>query len=407
MLYDVAGIRAQFPVLCQDQIKPRLAYLDSTATTQKPRSVIDAMNNFYSSHYSSVKRGMYRLSEQTTQKFEGTRRRLARFLHAKHENEIVFTRGTTESINLVASCWGRINVQAGDEIVVSALEHHANLVPWQMLAEERQCKLVLLPCDDNADLQLETLPSLLTPRTRLVAVTHLANSTGTTVPARELIALVRKHSNALVLLDAAQSVAHLPINVQELDADFLAFSGHKMYGPTGIGVLWGREELLTNMRPWHGGGEAIERVTFTETIFAPPPARFEAGTPPIAEVIGLGAALDFLENTGLPSISRHENTILSYAKQELEKIPGLVFLGSPKQRSSLLSFTLEGIHPHDAAIILDEEGVALRAGHHCAQPVMDRFGVIATLRASFAAYTESWEIEQLIQALHRVLRLFR
>lgn len=405
------NIRNQFPVLNQTS-QPRLAYLDSTATTQKPLMVIDAMDQFYREHYSSVKRGVYRLSERTSGRFEATRKKLADLIHAK-ENEIIFTRGTTESINLVAWSYGRKFIKAGDEIVVSQLEHHANIVPWQLIAEHVGATLKVIPCDDDANLLLDTLPSLLNEKTRIVAVTHISNAVGTVNPVKQIIELVRKHSEAKVLIDAAQSIAHMEIDVTQLDCDFLAFSGHKMYGPTGIGVLFGKQEILESMPPWHGGGEMIDKVTFAKTTFAPPPSRFEAGTPPIAEVIGLGAAVDWIQSVGLNEIYAHEHVILSKAEEALASIPGLRIIGKPKERASLLSFVIVDpmdskslIHAHDAAIILDEEGVAVRSGHHCAQPVMERFQVGTTIRASFAAYSEEWEIEKLVQSLQRVLRVF-
>lgn len=411
--YDVAAIRAQFPVLSQSIDGKPLAYLDSTATSQKPVCVIDVMDHFYREHYSSVKRGVYRLSERTSQRFESTRKTLAKFLNAASENEIIFTRGTTESINLVAWSWGRANLRPGDEILISALEHHANIVPWQLIAEHMGASIKVIPCDDDANLLLEQLPALLHERTRLVAVTHISNAIGTINPIEEIIRLVRKHSKALVLVDGAQSASHLPIDVQKLDCDFFVCSAHKMYGPTGIGMLYGKYDILESMPPWQGGGEMIDRVTFAKTTFAPPPARFEAGTPPIAEVIGFGEAVEWINLTGLQAIHAHEEQILAYATQQLQGVPGLRILGNPRQRASLLSFVLADplnpqgyIHAHDAALILDEEGIAVRSGHHCAQPVMDRFGVAATIRASFAAYTQEWEIDRLAQALQRVLRVF-
>ena len=405
-------VRSQFPVLCQGG-DPPLAYLDTTATSQKPLAVIDAMDEFYRAHYSSVKRGVYRLSERTSQRFEATRGLMRDFLHAASENEIVFTRGTTESINLVAWSWGRAHLKPGDEVLVSALEHHANLVPWQLIAEHMGAKLRQFPCDDDANLRLDLLPSLLNERTRLVAVTHISNAIGTVNPVAEIIRTVRQHSSALVLVDGAQSASHLSVDVQALDCDFFACSGHKMYGPTGIGVLYAKSAILDSMPPWHGGGEMIDRVTFERTTYAPPPTRFEAGTPPIAEVIGLGTAIQWLQETGLENIHAHENEMLRYAEKRLAEIPGLRIIGNPRQRGSLLSFVLADpqnpqghIHAHDIAMILDEEDIAVRSGHHCAQPVMDRFGVAATVRASFAAYTQTWEIDRLVQALQRVLRVF-
>jgi len=405
-------VRSQFPVLNQLG-EPRLAFLDSTATTQKPLVVIDRMDQFYREHYSSVKRGVYKLSERTNVRFEATRKLLAKYFHAASENEIIFTRGTTESINLVAWSWGRQNLQPGDEILISALEHHANIVPWQLIAEIRGAKIRVIPCDDDANLCLDLLPSLLNERTKLVAVTHISNAIGTINPIAEIIRTVHQHSKALVLVDAAQSAAHMSIDVQALDCDFLVCSAHKMYGPTGIGMLYAKYVILEAMPPWQGGGEMIDRVTFERTTYALPPARFEAGTPPIAEVIGFGAAIEWLNATGLSNIHAHEQELLRYLETQLLTVPGLRIIGNPKERASLVSFVLADptnphgqIHAHDAALILDEEGIAVRSGHHCAQPVMDRFKVAATIRASLGAYSEAWEVDRLVLALHRVLRVF-
>jgi cysteine desulfurase/selenocysteine lyase len=406
MSYNVQAIRAQFPVLRREFDGKPIAFLDSTATTQKPLVVIDAMDHFYRHHYSSYKRGVYRLSEETTQACEGTRRKVAAFLNAASEDEIVFTRGTTEGINLVANSWGRKFLRTGDEILLGALEHHANIVPWQLIAEQVGASIRVIPCDDDGNLLIEQLPQLLgSGKVKLVAVNHVANSTGTVNPIAE-ITRQAKAAGAIVLIDGAQSVAHLPVDLQALGCDFYAFSGHKLYGPTGIGILWGRAELLEAMPPWHGGGEMIDEVTFEKTTFAAPPARFEAGTPPIAGMIGLGTAIDWVNRTGLQQIATWEHHLLGLLRTRLQEIPGLRLIGSPREQSAIQSFVLQGIHPHDAAMILDEEAIALRAGHHCAQPVMKRFGVPATLRASFGAYSTEAEIDQLIAGLQRVLRLF-
>jgi cysteine desulfurase / selenocysteine lyase len=409
MPYPVDSIRAQFPVLVRNSSgdKP-LAFLDSTATTQKPECMMEAMDKFYREHYSSVKRGVYKLSEQTTQAYEATRRNVAKFLNAASENEIVFTRGTTESINLVAWSYGRKFFKPGDEILISALEHHANIVPWQLIAEERGATIQVIPVDDNGDLILSEIPRLLKPGiTKMLAITHISNSIGTENPIAEIIRTVRELSpETKILIDAAQSAPHLKIDVQALDCDFLAFSGHKMYGPTGIGCLYAKYAILDAMPPWHGGGEMIQQVTFHHTTYAAPPARFEAGTPPIAEVIGLGAALNWIQQIGIQEIHQHEMEMLDYALKQLEQVEGLHILGKPAKRGALLSFTLDAAHPHDAAMILDEENIAVRSGHHCAQPVMDRFHVPATIRASFGAYSMSWEIDRLVQGLERVVKIF-
>lgn len=409
MSYPVEDIRSQFPVLAagDKEAKP-LAFLDSTATTQKPNFVIDAMEVFYREHYSSVKRGVYKMSERTTQAFERTRKMAASYVGAKAESEIVFTQGTTASINLVAWSYGLKHFKPGDEVLISALEHHANIVPWQLVGKERGTKLKVIPANDDAELELDKLPGLLSSgKVKVAAFTHVSNATGTVNPVKEMISEIRRLSpETKILIDAAQSASHLPLDVQDLDCDFLAFSGHKMYGPTGIGVLYGKAALLNDMPPMLGGGEMIDKVTFEETTFAPPPDRFEAGTPPIAEVIGLGAAFEWINQVGLENIRQHEEEITKYALDRLAEVPGLRVLGNPKNRGALISTTLKGIHPHDAAMILDEENVAVRSGHHCAQPVMDRFCVPATLRLSFAAYTTKAEIDRAVQALKRVVKLF-
>ena len=408
VVLDAESIRGEFPMLVagDKEAKP-LAFLDSTATTQKPACVIDAMNDFYREHYSSVKRGVYRLSARTTEAFEKTRKDVAKFINAKSEDEIVFTRGTTESINLVAWSYGRKFFEKDDEIVISGLEHHANIVSWQLVAEMKGAKIKVIPVLDSGDLDLAALPGLLTPRTKMVAVAHVSNSVGTVNPIAEIIATVRKLApQAKILIDAAQSSCHIKIDVQALDCDFLAFSGHKMYGPTGIGVLYGKYSVLDSMPPWHGGGEMIKNVTFEKTTFADVPARFEAGTPAIAEVIGLGKAIEWLNEKGIENIRKHEAEITQYALEQLAQIPQVKIFGVPKERGALVSITLEGIVVSDAAMILDEENVAVRSGHHCAQPVMDRFGVDATLRLSFGAYTLKRDIDRLIAGIRRVIRLF-
>jgi cysteine desulfurase/selenocysteine lyase len=407
-MFNAELTRNEFPMLVEGDKEPKpLAFLDSTATTQKPACVIDAMDDFYREHYSSVKRGVYRLSARTTEAFEKTRKDIAKFINAKSEDEIVFTRGTTESINLVAWSYGRKFFNEGDEVLISALEHHANIVSWQLVAEMKGAKIKVIPVKDDGDLDLAALPNLLTPRTKMVAVAHVSNSVGTVNPIEEIISTVRKLApQAKVLIDAAQSSSHIKIDVQKLDCDFLAFSGHKMYGPTGIGVLYGKYDVLDSMPPWHGGGEMIKNVTFEKTTYADVPARFEAGTPAIAEVIGLGKAVEWLNEKGLDNIREHEAQITQYALKQLAEIPQVKVLGNPKERGALISITLDGIAVGDAAMILDEENVAVRSGHHCAQPVMDRFGLDATLRLSFGAYTLERDIDRFVAGIKRVIRLF-
>ncbi|WP_407445045.1 aminotransferase class V-fold PLP-dependent enzyme [Fibrobacter sp.] len=407
-MFDALKIRSEFPMLVAgDKEQKPLAFLDSTATTQKPASVIDAMDDFYREHYSSVKRGVYRLSARTTEAFEATRKNIAKFLNAKSEDEIVFTRGTTESINLVAWSYGRKFFNEGDEILISGLEHHANIVSWQIVAEMKGAKIKVIPVKDDGDLDLEKLPALLTDKVKMVAVTHVSNAVGTVNPIAEIVATVRKLApQAKILIDGAQSASHIKVDVQKLDCDFFVFSGHKIYGPTGIGVLYGKYDVLDSMPPWHGGGEMIKNVTFEKTTYADVPARFEAGTPAIAEVIGLGKAIEWLNEKGLENIRTHEEKITAYALKQLAEIPQVKVLGNPKERGALLSITLDGIAVSDAAMILDEENIAVRSGHHCAQPVMDRFGVDATLRLSFGAYTIEQDIDRLVAGLKRVVRLF-
>ncbi len=400
--------RGEFPVLSQTINGHPLAFLDSAATTQKPLRVIEAMNDFYKNHYSSVKRGAYALSAKTTQKFEEARSKIAKFIDAPSENSIIFTKGTTEGINLAAWSYGLANLKPEGEILISVLEHHANIVPWQLAAKERGAKIKAIKYSKNGDINLSSLQELLSEgKPQIVALTHTANSIGTINPLAEIIPIIRKLApQAKILIDAAQGAPHSKISVKSLDCDFLAFSGHKIYGPTGVGVLYGKPEVLNAMPPWQGGGEMIDKVTIEKTTFAPPPARFEAGTPPIAEVLGLSAAIDWVNEIGIEKIASHEKQITEYALTELQKIDGLQIIGTPKNRGSIISFTLSKIHPHDAALILDEEGIAVRAGHHCAQPAMEHFGLSATLRASFAAYTEPWEIDRLCQAIKRAIGIF-
>ena len=406
---DAEKIRSEFPMLVAgDKGAKPLAFLDSTATTQKPACVIDAMDDFYREHYSSVKRGVYRLSARTTEAFEATRKNVAKFINAKTEDEIVFTRGTTESINLVAWSYGRKFFEAGDEILISGLEHHANIVSWQLVAEMKGAKIKVIPVLDNGDLDLSKLPELLNARTKMVAVAHVSNSVGTVNPIAEIIKTVRAAApQAKILIDAAQSSSHIKIDVQKLDCDFLAFSGHKMYGPTGVGVLYGKYEVLDSMPPWHGGGEMIKNVTFEKTTYADVPARFEAGTPMIAEVIGLGKAIEWINEVGIENIRKHEEEITNYALEQLAQIPQVKIFGSPKERGALISVTLDGIAVSDAAMILDEENVAVRSGHHCAQPIVNRMGYTSVARASLGLYSTKEDIDALYNALLKAEKFFR
>ena len=402
--YDLEKVRADFPILAQKVQSRPLVYLDNAASTQKPRAVMDAIATCYGQYYANVERGVHTLSQRSTAAREQARETVRRFLNAPSAEEIVFVRGTTEAVNLVAASWGR-QVRAGDEILVTELEHHSNIVPWQLLCEERGAVLRVAPIDDRGEVILEELERLLSPRTRLVAVAHVSNSLGTVNPVREIAA--RAHRvGALVMVDGAQAAPHLALDVQALGVDFYAFSGHKVYGPSGIGVLWGRQELLAAMPPWQGGGGMIRTVSFAKTTYAPPPHRFEAGTPAIEAAIGLGAAIDYLTALGLPAVGAWEAALLALATERLAAVPGLRLIGTARDKAAVISFTMEGIHPHDVGTVLDQEGIAVRAGHHCAQPVMQHFRVPATSRASFGLYNTREEVEALAAALHRARELF-
>ncbi|MGE3524307.1 MAG: aminotransferase class V-fold PLP-dependent enzyme [Gemmatimonadales bacterium] len=402
---DVERVRADFPILRTSVRGHPLTYLDSAATSQRPGQVLAAMDRFYTTQNANIHRGVHYLSEVASESYEGVRARVARFLGAPEPESIVFTSGTTGGINLVAQAWARPLLQPGDEIIITTMEHHSNIVPWQMVCEERGAALRVVPVTDRGELVLEELERLLSPRTRLVAVTHLSNVLGTVNPVEEIVRLARD-AGARVLIDGAQSAAHLPVDLTRLDCDFYVCSGHKMLGPTGVGVLYGRPELLASMPPWQGGGGMIASVTLERTTFAPPPARFEAGTPPIAEVIGLGAAIDYLEAAGLEAIHRHEDDLLQYATGELAAIPGLRLIGTAPERASVLSFVLDCAHPHDIGTVLDQDGIAVRAGHHCAQPLMQRYQVPATARASFALFNTREDVDRLVRGVTRVVELF-
>jgi cysteine desulfurase/selenocysteine lyase len=399
--FDVRRIRRDFPILKQKIHGQPLVYLDNAATSQKPRAVIDAIQHFYSSDCSNIHRGVHQLSERSTQAYEDARDKVRDLLNARASREIVFVRGTTEGINLVAQSWGRRHIGAGDEIVISALEHHSNIVPWQMLCEDRGARLRIVPMNDAGELLLDEYEKLLGPRTRLVAVGHVSNALGTINPVRRMIAMARRW-NAAVLVDGAQAVPHLRVDVQDLDCDFYAFSGHKLYGPTGIGVLYGKAELLESMPPYQGGGDMIRSVSFEKTTYNAIPYKFEAGTPDIAGVIGLGAALDYVKRVGLDRIAAWEHDLLAYGTEVLSRIPGLRLVGTAREKAAVLSFVLDGVHPHDAGTILDQQGIAVRTGHHCAQPIMDRFGVPATTRASLAFYNTFEELDALAGGIRKV-----
>ena len=400
---DEAKVRAQFPILERRIRGKRLAYLDSAASAQKPAAVIDAMREYYAEHHSNVHRGVHLLSEEATTAFEGARETACKFLNAAHTEEIIFTAGTTSGVNLVAQSWGRSNLGPGDEVIVTTFEHHSNLVPWQVAAQQAGANLRVVPLDSHGALDLAAYERLLGPRTRLVAVSHASNVLGTVAPLAKMTRMAHQ-VGALVFVDGAQSVPHFRVDLQTLGCDFYALSGHKLYGPTGIGVLYGRAELLSEMAPWQTGGGMIERVEFEATTWAPPPARFEAGTPPIAEAVGLAVAMDYLDRIGFQAISEHEQGLLTYLTERLGDVPGVTIYGTAPGKIGVVSFVLPGLHPHDVATVLDVHGVAVRAGHHCAQPLMHHLGVSATLRASLGLYNTRADVDQLVEALGEARR---
>ncbi len=399
--FDVEAVRKDFPILHQQIRGKPLVYLDSAATSQKPRAVIDAIARYYFEDNANVHRGVHLLSERATKDYEDAREKVRRFVNAVHAHEIVFVRGTTEAINLVAQTYGRNKLRAGDEILVTDMEHHSNIVPWQLLCEEKGATLRVAPIDDEGQLQLEELERLLGPRTRLLALAHVSNALGTVNPVRRIVEMAHRRKIP-VLLDGAQAVPHLAVDVQALGCDFYAFSGHKLFGPTGIGVLYGRSELLEQMPPWQGGGDMISSVTFEKTTWNKLPYKFEAGTPDIAGAVGLGAAIDYLGGLGLAAVAAHEHDLLSYGTAALAEVPGLRLIGTAKEKAAVLSFVLGDLHPHDVGTVLDREGIAIRTGHHCAQPLMRRFGVTGTARASLAFYNRRQEIDALVSGLHKV-----
>lgn len=398
-------LRGQFPALAQEVNGHPLVYLDNAATTQKPQAVLDAINHYYRADNANVHRAAHALSGRATRAFEDARETVARFINAPRSHEVIWTRGTTEAINLVAQSWGMSELKAGDEIVLSTLEHHANIVPWQLVAQRTGAVIRVIPLDERGDLDLAAYQALLGPRTRLVSVAHVSNALGTVNPVKEMVAAA-KAVGALTLLDGAQAVAHLEVDVQAIGCDFYAFSGHKLYGPTGIGVLWGRTELLERMPPWQAGGEMIDRVSFAGTTFNTLPFKFEAGTPHIAGAIGLAAAIDFVMKQDRDSLASHEAALTDYLVAGLQQVPGLRLVGEPGQRAGAVSFLLEDIHPQDAATLLDMQGIALRVGHHCAMPLMESLGVGGTMRASLACYNNRDDADALLAALHKLSDFF-
>src|SRR5580693_782143 len=401
---DITAIRQEFPILNREVKGRPLIYLDNAATTQKPQQVIDSIIHYYTNYNANIHRGIHTLAEEATADFEKTRDVVKTFIGAGSREEIIFTKGTTEGINLVAYTWGRKNIKAGDEIIISTMEHHSNIVPWQILCEEKDAVLKVIPINDAGELMLNEYEKILGPKTKLVSIVHVSNALGTVNPVKEIIA--QAHAvGAVVMIDGAQSAVHLDINVSDMDCDFFAFSAHKLYGPTGVGVLYGKRELLESMPPFQGGGEMIKEVTLKKTTFNDLPYKFEAGTPNIADVIAFKSAIQFILSIGKEKIRKHEQELLEYAHLELEKIPGLRIVGKAKDKISVVSFIIENAHPQDIGILLDNRGIAVRTGHHCAQPLMDRFSIPGTARASFAVYNTKYELDELVNALERVVKL--
>ncbi|MFQ5603253.1 MAG: SufS family cysteine desulfurase [bacterium] len=404
--FDVAKIRQDFPILRQEVHGHPLVYLDNAASTQKPSIVIDTIKNYYERQHANIHRGVHHLSEMATNAYEEARLKIKNFIHADSVREIIFVRGTTEAINLVADSFGRNFIGQDDEIIISTMEHHSNIVPWQLFCERTGAKLRIAPINDRGELIFEEFENLLNEKTKLVAMVHVSNSLGTINPVKKIIE--RAHEfDVPVLLDGAQALSHLKVDVTDLDCDFYAFSAHKFFGPTGVGVLYGKEKYLEAMPPYQGGGDMIKSVTFTETTFNELPHKFEAGTPNIAGVVGFGQAIDYIENIGYDAIIAHETELLQYAERAVEQIDGVKLIGTARNKAGVISFVIDGVHPHDVGTILDRRGVAIRTGHHCTQPIMDRFNVPATSRASFALYNTQEEVEILIEAIHDVINLFK
>ncbi len=403
--FDISAIRADFPILTQDINGHPLAYLDNGASSQKPRHVIDAVQQFYCQDYANVHRGIHTLSERATAAYEESRRKVQRFINARSHQEIIYVRGTTEAINMVAQSYARPQLQPGDTIVITTMEHHSNIVPWKLVCEQTGAQLRVVPINEHGELEIAALESVLNERTRLLALTHISNVLGTINPLKQIIAMAHE-AGVPVLVDGAQAAPHSIIDMKALDCDFYAFSGHKMYGPTGIGILYGKENLLDKMPPYQGGGDMILSVSFDKTTYNHLPYKFEAGTPHIAGAIGLGAAVDYLTDIGMDQIARYEHTLLDYGHKQLATVDGLKIIGTAREKASIISFTLDGVHPHDIATVLDQQGIAVRAGHHCAMPLMQHLGLPATTRASFAVYNTREEIDRLVAALAQTKKLF-
>ena len=405
IVFDVEKIRKDFPILSRKVNGKPLVYFDNAATSQKPQQVIDATSKYYAFENANIHRGVHYLSQEATSAYEVVREKVRAYINAEKSHEIIFTKGTTDSINLVASSFGRTNIGEGDEVLISAMEHHSNIVPWQMICEEKKAKLVVVPINDNGEFLLDEYKKLLSAKTKIVAVAHISNSLGTINPVKEIIALAHE-KNIPVLIDGAQAIHHEKVDVKELDCDFYAFSAHKMYGPTGVGLLYGKEELLNSIPPYQGGGDMIKTVTFEKTTYNELPHKFEAGTPNIAGGIALGAAIDYINSIGLEAIKKAETDLLEYALEQFNTVPTLKFIGKAKKRASVISFLLDGIHPYDAGVILDKMGIAVRTGHHCTQPLMDRFKIPGTVRASFSFYNTKEEVDVLVKGLHKVIDMF-
>ena len=403
--YPIDRIRRDFPILSEEVHGKPLVYLDNGASAQKPSAVIDQISKTYETGYANVHRGVHYMSQIATDAMEDARRKAQMFLNAADEKEIIFVRGATEGINLVASSWGRANLQEGDEIILSVLEHHSNIVPWQIVAEQTGAVIKVVPIDDAGIFLMDEYEKLLSEKTKMVAVTHVSNALGTIVPVEDVIRLARE-KEAFILLDGCQAAPHLPVDVQALDVDFYVFSGHKLYGPSGIGVLYGKEALLDAMPPYQGGGEMIDRVTFEKTTYAELPFKFEAGTPHISGIIALGSAIDYLNGIGFDAIAEHEHGLLEYATERLTEMNSIEIVGTAPEKAAILSFNIQDVHPHDVGTILDHDGIAVRTGHHCAQPVMDRFDVAATVRASFGLYNTKSEVDALVEGIKRVQEMF-
>jgi cysteine desulfurase/selenocysteine lyase len=403
--FDVERIRRDFPILSRDVRGKKLVYLDNAATSQKPQAVIDALSRYYEEGNANVHRGVHFLSEHATGEHERARKLAQRFIHAAHAAEIVFVRGTTEAINLVAQTYGRANLGEGEEVLITAMEHHSNIVPWQLLCDEKRAKLRVAPINDNGELMLEEFERLLGPRTRIVALAHVSNALGTLNPLAQIIAMAHRRGIP-VLVDGAQAVPHMKVDVQALDCDFYAFSSHKMFGPLGIGVLYGKTALLEAMPPYQGGGDMISSVTFEKTLYNKLPFKFEAGTPDVSGAIGMGVAIEYINQVGIENIAAYEQELLDYATHKISSIPGVRRIGTAKERAGVISFVLDGVHPHDIGTILDQEGIAVRTGHHCAQPIMQRFGIPATARASFALYNTKEEVDALARGILKVKEVF-